>query len=199
MSDHYLDNLLPDFGEYSLDSILDSYRNRAAARPADGDPSPAQPAKVAEAIAQRSRQIVMEALGETISQRGGSSVLDFDARGLGELLEDDDESAPAPAEEAKTAPAPEPEQPKKPRVHISPAGEMCTRGFLGCSGSGAGAVLASSAGAGADSSSSSRSSPRPLASKSRTEEPPRWLMVSPRASMTICRDRWAMASATFAG
>ena len=119
MSDHYLDNLLPDFGEYSLDSILESYRNRAAApKSADGQEAPVQPAKAAEAIAQRSRQIVMEALGETISQRSGSSALDFDAKGLGDLLKDGE---PAP-EEGESAPAEEPQPPQKPRVHISPEG-----------------------------------------------------------------------------
>lgn len=68
MSDRYLDNLLPDFGEYSLDSVLDEYRQRAAS---PGEPSarPEDTASAAEAIAQRSRQIVIEALGEALSQR----------------------------------------------------------------------------------------------------------------------------------
>ncbi len=70
MSDRYLDNLLPDFGEYSLESFLDSYRQRTAQTAAEGKPpQPVPPAKAAEAIAQRSRQIVMEALGETMSRQ----------------------------------------------------------------------------------------------------------------------------------
>ncbi len=74
MSEHYLDNLLPDFGEYSLESVLDEYRRRAAAPAAPAAPSgePARsesPSAAAEAIAQRSRQIVLEALGEALSQR----------------------------------------------------------------------------------------------------------------------------------
>ena len=85
MSDRYLDNLLPDFGEYSLESVLDSYRKRAgmpvggeaAGGPADG-PAQAEPAlSPAEAIAQRSRQIVMEALGETLRQRRQNPELDI--------------------------------------------------------------------------------------------------------------------------
>ena len=111
MSDHYLDNLLPDFGEYSLDSLLESYQKRpaqASAPQADAE----QPAKAAEAIAQRSRQIVMEALGETISQRKAARKPDFDSAGLNDLLEDDIDPAGVD----------EPAQPKKSRVHISPEG-----------------------------------------------------------------------------
>ena len=71
MSDRYFDNLLPDFGEYSLESVLDTYRKReTASQTAPGEP--AEPAKAAEAIAQRSRQIVMEAavlLYEIVRQR----------------------------------------------------------------------------------------------------------------------------------
>ena len=111
MSDHYLDNLLPDFGEYSLDSLLESYQKRPAqASPPQADAE--QPAKAAEAIAQRSRQIVMEALGETISQRKAARKPDFDSAGLNELLEDDIDPAGVD----------EPAEPKKPRVHISPEG-----------------------------------------------------------------------------
>ena len=115
MSDHYLDNLLPDFGEYSLESLLDSYRKRPAeAQAPDSQADPAQPVKAAEAIAQRSRQIVMEALGETLSQHKQVPALDFDAMGLGDLLgEEPEEDAPAP--EAG---------PKKSRVHIAGDGTI---------------------------------------------------------------------------
>lgn len=109
MSDHYLDNLLPDFGEYSLDSLLESYQKRPAQT---GEAQPEQPARAAEAIAQRSRQIVMEALGETISQRRAARKPDFDSAGLNDLLEDDIDPAGVD----------EPAEPKKPRVHISPEG-----------------------------------------------------------------------------
>ena len=121
MSDHYLDNLLPDFGEYSLDSLLDGYRDRAAAKTPEGQPDPDQPAKAAEAIAQRSRQIVMEALGETISQRRPAPRLDFDTSGLADLLGDDEPEA-AEAEEPQAAP--ESEEPKKSRVHIAGDGTI---------------------------------------------------------------------------
>lgn len=68
MSDRtYLDSLLPDFGEYSLDSILESCRQRAASSP-DDEAAPEDAARSAEAIARRSRQIVMEALGDTLRQ-----------------------------------------------------------------------------------------------------------------------------------
>ena len=71
MSDRYLDNLLPDFGEYSVESFLDSYRQRVAQdRPPQPEDDPARPTRAAEAIAQRSRQIVMEALGETMLRPG---------------------------------------------------------------------------------------------------------------------------------
>ena len=109
MSDHYLDNLLPDFGEYSLDSLLESYQKRPAQT---GETLPEQPARAAEAIAQRSRQIVMEALGETISQRKAARKPDFDSAGLNDLLEDGIDPAGVD----------EPAEPKKPRVHISPEG-----------------------------------------------------------------------------
>lgn len=68
MSNRYLDNLLPDFGEYSVESFLESYRQRAAAQSSSTPPAEAKArqAQTAEAIAQRSRQIVMEALGETM-------------------------------------------------------------------------------------------------------------------------------------
>ncbi len=80
MSDRYLDNLLPDFGEYSLDSVLDGIQKRASA--AGSDPEQAgpavPPAQAAEAIAQRSRQIVLEALGETLSTRRSAPELEFE-------------------------------------------------------------------------------------------------------------------------
>ena len=112
MSDHYLDNLLPDFGEYSLESVLESYRKRGAAsgdKPSGEKPSPDQPVRTAEAIAQRSRQIVMEALGETLSQRREAEKAASQAKehdifdDLADLLGDDEDEdapaqAPAPAE-----------------------------------------------------------------------------------------------------
>ena len=68
MSDRYLDDLLPDFGEYSLESVLEEYSKRGAAPVAadedrDGDtPPPAAPSdqaqapsNPAQAIARRSR------------------------------------------------------------------------------------------------------------------------------------------------
>lgn len=61
MSDRYLDSLTPDFGEYSLDSILESCR-----RTAEGQ-APAAPPR-AEDIAERSRRLAMEALGQTLRQ-----------------------------------------------------------------------------------------------------------------------------------
>lgn len=78
MSDRYLDNLLPDFGEYSLESVLDEYRKRtpASQQPASEPVSQETVSSVAEAIAQRSRQIVIEALGETLSQRRPSPAAD---------------------------------------------------------------------------------------------------------------------------
>ena len=104
MSERYLDNLLPDFGEYSLDSFLDSYRQRAAKAAETGEPvRPAPPAQTAEAIAQRSRQIVMEALGETLSHHQAES--------------------PEPSAGPGESPVPEePAPPPKSRVHISPDG-----------------------------------------------------------------------------
>ena len=154
MSDHYLDNLLPDFGEYSLESFLDNYRKRPgdpADKPAQ-PPTPAAQAKTAEAIAQRSRQIVMEALGETLNQHKSQphpvAETDFDLYDLTSLLDDepkadapaqagnaftfDKEETPAPKEdeapilEEEDAPTPEeepaPEEPKHQRIHISPEG-----------------------------------------------------------------------------
>ena len=120
MSEHYLDSLLPDFGEYSLESVLDSYRKRETApAPAPAETvDPAQSVKAAEAIAQRSRQIVMEALGETLNQHRKIPELQFDLEDL-----------PAPPEKAAgwSEPAgdmdpPDTEAETKRRVHISPDG-----------------------------------------------------------------------------
>ena len=126
MSDRYLENLLPDFGEYSLESFLDSYRQRAAQAAEDSQPvQPVPPAKAAEAIAQRSRQIVMEALGETmIRQTPPAPAAEEEPDGSGlDGAGDADATRPAPdlkkaaAEKKTTAP----EKPKS-RVHISPDG-----------------------------------------------------------------------------
>ena len=113
MSERYMDNLLPDFGEYSLDSFLDSYRQRVgeAGAGASEAPDPAQPAKAAEAIAQRSRQIVMEALGETLSRSRKAPEVDFSDEDLRAAREDAMAQTDKPAEE-----------PKKPRVSVSPDG-----------------------------------------------------------------------------
>ncbi len=113
MSDRYLDSLLPDFGEYSLDALLESYQQRAGGPSApDGAPAapPAEPAKAAEAIAQRSRQIVMEALGETLSQHRAPTEADLEQEALSAL----------DRARTKAAPAQEPRQ--KPRVHVSADG-----------------------------------------------------------------------------
>ncbi len=150
MSDRYLDNLLPDFGEYSLESVLDSYRDRAgasapaAAGPAREDapetPQPGPGMSPAEAIAQRSRQIVMEALGETLRQRRQNPEVDIPlpetlrnapAAKLPELTFDmsDLPDAPdwpqaAPTPETPAAPGPDvpPDKPARPRATISPDG-----------------------------------------------------------------------------
>ena len=127
MSDRYLDNLLPDFGEYSLDGLLDSYQKRAEAPAGQEAPEPAQPAETAEAIAQRSRQIIMEALGETLSQHRKIPDLDFgedDLAELDELLARPGRTA-APAGDAgkdteEEATAPEPK--RRSRVHVSEDG-----------------------------------------------------------------------------
>ena len=117
MSDRYLDNLLPDFGEYSLESFLDSYRQRAAQAPADGRAAqPVPPAKAAEAIAQRSRQIVMEALGETMSRQAPSAPAPEPTDTPEDAGADDTRPAPAPH---KPVSAPEP---PRSRVHVSPDG-----------------------------------------------------------------------------
>ena len=86
MSDRYFDNLLPDFGEYSLDSVLETYRKRSSAAPGEPAAEPIQPAQAAEAIAQRSRQIVMEALGETLKQHRTVPELDFGLEDLDDLI-----------------------------------------------------------------------------------------------------------------
>ena len=106
MSDRYLDNLLPDFGEYSLDSVLDGIQKRASAAGAAPDQAgPAvPPAQAAEAIAQRSRQIVMEALGETLSARRAAPDLQFEQY------------------DAPTPPAKRP-RPESPAREDEPAGE----------------------------------------------------------------------------
>ncbi len=106
MSERYLDNLLPDFGEYSVDTFLDAYRQRSAGAAPSGQPDPEQPVRSAEAIAQRSRQIVMEALGETLSRSRQAPEIDFEAD-----------------ERRHAAPEPAPgETPQKPRFQISPDG-----------------------------------------------------------------------------
>ena len=118
MSDRsHLNNLMPDFGEYSLESVLDNYRKRATSAPAI-DPAQ-EPARSAEAIAQRSRQIVMEALGDTLNQYKPPEV---------SPLEDpfvfDDTPASTPEPEAGQAPeeAAEPEHAPRRPIHISPDG-----------------------------------------------------------------------------
>ena len=121
MSERYMDNLLPDFGEYSLDSFLDSYRQRAGADEAAGSPEqdPEQPVRTAEAIAQRSRQIVMEALGETLSSSRKAPEVDFGPEDLHGPAASAADGAPDGAD--KPAPPPE-EAPKKSRVSVSPDG-----------------------------------------------------------------------------
>ena len=89
MSDRYLDSLLPDFGDYNTDSLLDQYRKRPS-QPDGGD----VPANSAETIAQRSRQIVMAALGETLGQH---------------KPEDEPVLQPEPTDTPEPAPTPEPE------------------------------------------------------------------------------------------
>ena len=144
MSDRYLDNLLPDFGEYSLEPVLASYRAHAAS-PEETPPEPAKPAETAEAIAQRSRQIVMEALGEALSRHRKIPELDFGLDDLDELLSEPSGGVAMPADarpaeqppESAAAPEPdaEPESdvelepepaeqplPNKPRIHVSPDG-----------------------------------------------------------------------------
>ena len=117
MSDRYLDNLLPDFGEYSLESVLDSYRKRAgapASSPEEAGPvsgQPASAANTAEAIAQRSRQIVLEALGETLSQRRQTPRPEPERSGGAE---------PAPA--GGTSEPAGGERPARPRATVSPDG-----------------------------------------------------------------------------
>ncbi len=139
MSDRYLDNLLPDFGEYSLESVLEDYKKRVAASntpaapvscaenaPEEPSPPPVNAVDQAQAIAQRSRQIVIEALGEAISQRGRASASSFDKAGLGALLEEDepaqDDQADKPTVQTdkpvRVLPQPKPRR----RFEVSPDG-----------------------------------------------------------------------------
>ncbi len=143
MSDRtYLDSLLPDFGEYSLESILDSYRKRAAASPAAGQEQ--GPAHQAEAIARRSRQIVMEALGDTLKQYQAASDEPFSPEDelippvdpaltdelVSEVAEElpydldpdvEDDEAPAPEPPQWTGARPRTEKPRR-KVTVSPDG-----------------------------------------------------------------------------
>ncbi|MCC8356860.1 MAG: hypothetical protein LJU34_03260, partial [Oscillospiraceae bacterium] len=59
MSDRHHNDLTPDYGEYSLESILDDYRKAD-----DGE----KPAPSAESIAQRSRQRVSASFGEALRE-----------------------------------------------------------------------------------------------------------------------------------
>ncbi len=116
MSERYMDNLMPDFGEYSLDSFLDSYRQRAGEADT-GAPQEDEPARTAEAIAQRSRQIVMEALGETLSRSHRAPEVDFGSEDLHRALKEE------LARAQKDKPADKAEQaPKKSRISVSPDG-----------------------------------------------------------------------------
>ena len=120
MSDRYLDNLLPDFGDYSVESYLDSYRKRGTETdPSEAAPAEqAAPAQTAQSIAQRSRQIVMEALGETFSQaQSAPEEPSPDEDGLPESTEDIPEKSPA-----KKAPHPELKKARSNRVHIGDDG-----------------------------------------------------------------------------
>ena len=138
MSDRYLDNLLPDFGEYSLESVLEDYKKRVAASntPAapvscvqnaqeEPSPPPVNAVDQAQAIAQRSRQIVIEALGEAISQRGRASASSFDKAGLGALLEDEQEQEDQAEKQAVQADKPVrvlPQPKPRRRFEVSPDG-----------------------------------------------------------------------------
>ncbi len=122
MSDRYLDNLLPDFGEYSLESVLDDYRKRAPAsaqQPAGEPISQETVSSVAEAIARRSRQIVIEALGDTLSQRRPASGTGPDADPADQPDEPDvPERAHEPVRAREEAPEPAPKHAEAPKRSV---------------------------------------------------------------------------------
>lgn len=120
MSDHYLDNLLPDFGEFSPDAFLDDYQNRTqTSRPAQAQEGETSlPGKNDASIARRSREIVLQALSETFLQHQKAQRESSKAR---DQETETEAQPPAEAEQHEAEASQQPTDKKHP-VHVSEDG-----------------------------------------------------------------------------